>query len=266
MYSSGRSGQLRHHRRRVSVMVSEDLIHWSYPRTVFFPDEMDPPDYDHVYVVEYQNYFLMFYTVMEGDTHGRKETRLAWSKDGFHWERFYSRLPFLPRGNEGFWDSGEVLTYSMVEKDNSLIFYYTGSHRGQHQQGEPRNGIGIAFLTVDRFVEQKAEDEPGYIITREFICPAKFLRINTGYAGIPNKQQYIKAEIVRRPELGNHAFFNYAFEGYAFEESIPISTNRTDAPVMWKRKKDLSELVGKPIYLRLELLNMGIFSFYFTDT
>ena len=266
MYSSGRSSNLRHHRRRVSVMISDDLINWSYPRIVLFPDEIDPPDYDHVYVVCYQNYFLMFYTVMEGDTHGRKETRFAWSEDGFHWERFFSREPFLPRGNKDSWDAGAVLTYAMLAQEDNLIFYYTGSHKGQHEQQEVSiNGIGAGFLKKDRFIEQRAENEPGYILTREFICPAKYLRLNTGYSGIPDKQQYIRAEIVRRPSLGNHAFFNYAYDGYSLEESIPVSTDRLDAPVMWNNKKDLSDLVGNPIYIRFELLNMGLFSFYFSD-
>lgn len=265
MYSSGRSDHLRHHRRKVSVMVSEDLFHWSYPRTVLFPDEMDPPDYDHVYVVAYQNYFLMFYTVMEGDTHGRKETRFAWSKDGFHWERFYTRKPFLPRGNHDAWDAGAVLTYAMVPHNDDLIFYYTGNYKGQHEQGIARNGIGAAFLKKDRFIEQKAEDETGYILTREFICPARYLWLNTSYSAIPNKQQYIKVEIVCRPEIGSHAFFNYVYDGYTFEDSIPVSTDRTEAPVKWKKKNDVSELVGKPVYLRFELLNMGLFSFCFSD-
>ncbi|MCM8816749.1 MAG: hypothetical protein NC913_04475 [Candidatus Omnitrophica bacterium] len=265
MYSSGRSSHLRHHRRRVSVMVSEDLINWSYPRTVLFPDEMDPPDYDHVYVVHHQNYFLMFYTVMEGDTHGRKETRFAWSRDGFHWERFYTREAFLPRGSKDSWDAGSVITYAMVPQDDNLFFYYTGNHKGQHEQEESRNGIGAAFLKKDRFIELKADGEPGYILTREFICPGKYLKLNTGYAGLPNKQQSIRVEIVRRPEIGNHAFFNYAYEGYGLEDCIPIATDRIDAPVKWKTKNDVSQLVGKPIYLRFELQNMGLFSFYFTD-
>ncbi|MCM8822710.1 MAG: hypothetical protein NC937_05730 [Candidatus Omnitrophica bacterium] len=265
MYCSGRSSNLRHHRRRVSVMISQDLINWSYPRTVLFPDEMDLPDYDHVYVVAYQNYFLMFYTVMDGDTHGRKETRFAWSKDGFHWDRFYTRQAFLPRGNQDFWDAGAVLTYAMVEQGEDLVFYYTGSQIGQHEYGIHRNGIGAAFLKKDRFIEQRAEDEVGYLLTREFICPARCLRLNTGYWSIPNKQQYIKVEVVRRPNTGEHAFFSYPYPGYSFEESIPISTDRTDVFVMWKTKKDLSELAGKPIYLRFELMNMGLFSFYFTD-
>jgi len=265
MYSSGRSSNVRHHRRRVSVMVSEDLIHWLYPRTVLFPDEMDPPDYDHVYVVRYCNYFIMFYAVMEGDTTGQKETKFAWSRDGFHWQRFYERRPFLPKGNEGSWDAGSVITYSMVEQDDDLIFYYTGHHIGQHQYGISKNGIGIAFLRKDRFVEQRAEDETGYILTRELICQGKYLKLNTGFSSKPNRQQSIRVEISRRPEIGKHACFNYAFGGYGLEESMPISGDRMDAVCRWKTKDNLSELIGKPVYVRFELVNMGLFSFHFSN-
>jgi len=38
-----------------------------------------------------------------------------------------------------------------------------------------------------------------------------------------------------------------------------------DAVCRWKTKNDLSELVGKPVYLRFELVNMGLFSFHFSN-
>jgi hypothetical protein len=265
IYASGRSSGLRHHRRRVTVMVSEDLVHWSYPRMVMFPDEKDRPDYDHVFVTLYGNYFLMFYGAMEGDTTGIKDTFFAWSRDGFHWERFYTRQPFLPRGNENSWDAGEVLTYSMVERGEDLLLYYAGHNRGQHQQGIYRNGIGVAFLKQDRFVEQKAGNEPGYLLTREFICEGKFLKLNTGFVSMPDKQQRIRVEILHHPPLGKNAHFNQIYNGYGLEDCNEISTNRVDVPVTWKTKKDLSGLVGKPLYLRFELLNMGLFSFRLSD-
>ena len=65
-------------------MTSEDLVQWSYPRVVCYPDEYDLPDYDHVLVFPYGNIFVMFYGAMEGDTTGRWELRLATSSDGFH--------------------------------------------------------------------------------------------------------------------------------------------------------------------------------------
>jgi len=44
-----------------------------------------------------------------------------------------------------------------------LLFYYSGETLGQHEQGTCAGSVGVATLKVDRFVEQRAGDEPGYL-------------------------------------------------------------------------------------------------------
>ena len=267
MFSAGRrelTGGLkgyRHRVRRVAVMTSRDFVHWSYPRTVMYPDERDTPDYDAATVFRYGGQFLMLYCAMEGDTDGSTEVRLASSRDGLAWERFYTREAFIPRGREGDWDARQVHSACPpIRQGEDLLIYYTGSNRGQNE-GTGTGGIGLARMKVDRFVEERAGDEPGFLLTREFLLEGKGLFLNTYMKGMPYKEQGIRVEIVRRPPLGGHRGFSQPYEGFSLEECDPILANRTDAPVTWNGSADLSALQGKPVYVRFEIRNMGLFSF-----
>ena len=268
MFAAGRrrpEGQTgnRHMRRRIAVMTSEDCETWSYPRVILYPDERDTPDYDSALVFRYGGRFLMLYSAMEGEYTGRNEVRLASSRDGLRWERFHTREPFLPRGPEGAWDAGQTRASSEpVRQGEDLLFYYWGTSQPQYAPSDV-GGIGLATLKVDRFVEQRAGDQTGFLLTREFLLEGSRLEINAVAPGMNYKEQRIRVEIVRRPRLGDHAadFSPLPYEGFGLEECDPITATRTDIPVTWKGRADLSELRGKPVYLRFEIRNMGLFSF-----
>ena len=82
-------GISRHHRRRVSVAVSSDLVHWNEIRSVFFPDERDPdwPDIDHFRPFFQGGLFLGFSAYVDPTGYMRGQPRAAWSHDGFHWHQ-----------------------------------------------------------------------------------------------------------------------------------------------------------------------------------
>jgi len=251
----------RHMKRRIAAMTSPDFVHWSYPRTVMYPDERDLPDYDSCVVFPYAGQFLMFYAAMEGDITGAVETRFAASRDGLTWERFDTREPYIPRGREGDWDAGQIFVNTPpIGQGEKLLVYYTGTTNVQYVESG-QAGIGVALTKADRFVEQRAGDEPGYLLTREFILDGRSLRLNTAMNAMPCKNQGIRVEIVRHPPLGQHHGFVQAFEGYRMEDCDPIRCDRTDVPVTWKGNADLSALSGQPVYLRFEIQNMGLFSF-----
>lgn len=124
-----------------------------------------------------------------------------------------------------------------------------------------QSGIGVAVLKPDRFVEQRAGDEPGFLITREFVLEAPYLRVNVGRLRLQYRDQYVRVEIARHPPLGGHSGFRTPYEGFSFADCDPIRENGTDVPVSWKGQNDLTALLGQPVYLRFEIRNMGIFSF-----
>ncbi len=251
----------RHMKRRIAAMTSPDLVHWSYPRTVMYPDERDLPDYDSCAVFRYGSHFLMHYAVMEGDQTGSVDSGLASSPDGFNWERFYTRESYLARGREGDWDAGQVfINTAPVQQGERLLIYYTGTTNPQYRESG-QAAIGLALTKIDRFAEQRAGDDPGYLLTKEFIFEGKTLHLNTAMDGMTYKNQSVRVEIVRHPPIGGHYGFTQAFEGFSLNDCDPVRGDRTDAVVTWKGNSNLSLLSGRPVYLRFEIQNMGLFSF-----
>ncbi len=268
MYHSGRDHGPRNIRRRVAAMTSEDLINWSYPRVVCYPDEYDLPDYDHVLVFPYGNIFVMFYGAMEGDTTGRWELRLATSNDGFHWERYHTRETYLARGDKGAWDGGGVLPSTPpIAQGERLLFYYNGTLRGQEEQGDFLGGIGLATIVRDRFVEQRAGETNAYLLTKEFVLEGNRLEVNIEpHKSTNGVNPLLRAEMLRHSPFGQHWDFQQAFEGFSLEDCDPLAVDHTAATVTWNGKSDLSALRGKSVYLRFELRHMGLFSFRIADS
>lgn len=275
MHASGRENREigagfeggRHRKRRVAVMTSPDLLNWSYPRTVMYPDEQDTPDYDACRVFVHGNQFIMLYAAMEGDDRASNEVRLATSPDGVHWERFYTREPYIACGESHEWDHGQVhASCRPVHVGEYAYLYYSGTPLPQYE-GAGLGSIGLAITKTGRFVEHRAGQEPGYLLTREFVFEGNRLNINTAMRSLPYHEQYIRVEVVRRPTLGSHPVgegrsdYSQAYDGFSLEDCDPIRVDRTDAPVTWRGNADMSALKGKPVYLRFQLRNMGIYAF-----
>ena len=54
------------------------------------------------------------------------------------------------------------------------------------------------------------------------------------------------------------------YAGFSLDDSDELRGTTTDMPVTWNGSPDLSALAGKPVYLRFEIINMGLFSFRVT--
>jgi hypothetical protein len=154
-----------------------------------------------------------------------------------------------------------------VRQGERLLLYYSGFLRGQEEQGDFLAGIGLATIKLDRFVEQRAGETPGYLLTKEFILEGNTLRVNLEMAKSTNLSisPSLRAEILRHPPFGQHWQFQQAHDGYSFDDCDPLSIDHTGAIVTWNGKRDLSALSGKPVYIRFELQHMGLFSFRITQ-
>ena len=119
----------------------------------------------------------------------------------------------------------------------------------------------MALMKRGRFVEQHAGDQAGFLLTREFILEGNRLRRNTIVRGLKYRQIHVKVEVARGPTLGGHLDFSQPHEGFSLEYSDIIAADRADVLASWKGNADLSPLMGKPVYLRFELRNMGLVSF-----
>ena len=159
----------RHTERRIAVSVSPDLHDWHTPRTVFYPDEGEEPDYDSGFVFARHQVLFLLYTVMHHETgNSEMDVRLADSPDGIDWHRTAVK-PFIPRGSGAMFDRGAVSQSSSppVEMGDEDWLYYSGS-AVTHQEVFRESGIGILRLRKDRFLGLSAGKEPGLLLTREF--------------------------------------------------------------------------------------------------
>ena len=256
----------RHTRRKVFVSISEDLEQWSYPRIVMYPDELDMSDYDDCHVFRYGDRFLMLYSAMEDTKDYAEEVRLASSPDGLRWERFFTREPFIPRGPEGGWDGGMIYQPSApVFKDDKMLIYYSAAPNPQ-AIGSVMRGIGAAINWRDRFVEQRAGNIGGYLVTREFLLEGNRLRLNCGMKSQVYKDHGTRVEIFRHPPPNGHDAFRPVHEGFSLDDCDPVKYSAgTDHLVTWNQSPDLSGLAGRPVYLRFEIQNMGLYSFHITS-
>jgi len=251
----------RHYGRRVAVATSADGCTWSYPRCVLYPDERDLPDIDSCCVFRYASHFLMFYNAMDGDGDATGDVYLASSTDGLHWQRTESRTPFLARGCAGPWSAGQVLcACPPVRQGETLLLYFMARDRGQHIP-DPVSSIGLASCKQDRFVQLVAGDEPGFLLTKEFLLQGRRLTVNVAGVNTPYCNHYVKAELCRHPGPGEHAEASIPYPGFSLEESRPAAWNNTAATLSWKGGSDLQALAGKPVYLRFQRRNAGIYSF-----
>ena len=254
----------RHSARRVSVAVSEDLYSWSFPRTVLYPDERDAPDIDQSIVFHAGSGLLMLYAAMDGDVTGQNEIKLASSSDGFHWNRYWEREPYIARGTEGTWDSGSVSTSGTPVAHGEFVFiYYNGGILGQHEAGNRMGSIGVAMTKTNRFVEQSAGDTPGFLLTKEFILEGDRLLVNTTGSNLPNRPPAeLRVEILlESPSASDASYTDIIVPGFSLADCDVITGDRTKAEVTWNGSGDLSPLKGKPVYLRFQLRNKGLCAF-----
>ena len=56
---------------------------------------------------------------------------------------------------------------------------------------------------------------------------------------------------------------NHPIPGYTLAESIDIDRNQIAAPVLWRKKDSVKELIGKPISLHFRLRACKLYAFQF---
>src|SRR5215510_8774965 len=106
------------------------------------------------------------------------------------------------RGNRLSAGAAKVIS-TPVRRASHMLIYYTGSPVGQHEW-HGQTGFGLVRTQADRFAMQWADDEPAWLITREFIMEGNRLRLNLYYPKNKHLQHYLKAEIAQHPPLGGH--------------------------------------------------------------
>lgn len=238
-------------------------------------DKLDLPDAEigeqtqlyNLDAVAYESLMLGFYEIHLGPPNevGMKsglpkitELNLAYSRDGFHWDR-PDRRAFIAASRTDTWDRGYVQSVGGIclIRGDKLWFYYSGVPGNPDKliNSTPKNGMyyggstGVAFLRRDGFVSMDAGENSGGLTTRPLKFSGRHLFVN---ADVP--QGGLRAEV--RDVDGN------PIAPFTIENSIAFTGDSTLEPMKWKNGRDLSAFAGKDVRLFFELTNGSLYAFW----
>ena len=240
-------------RRRVNYSESADLKHWTEPRQILTPDELDTNDFYGLQVFRYGDTWLGQLWIYDDDDGETIEIELIWSRDGVHWSRLPDRQRFITHGRPGDPDGYMVIPAQQpVVLADRLVHYYTG-HPNPH--GVPgRTSFSFrATLRLDGFVSMDAGLQPGALVTRPFILQGDSITIN---AAAPYGE--IVAEL---SEPYYHEPEGRPVEGFTAKDFDVFHGDAVAHTLSWRGKTDASALRGRRLMLRMMLKRAQIYSF-----
>ena len=220
--------------RRVFRSESWDFIHWSSePRLVFEPDAGDPPltQFYGMGSAPYGPFELGTVWIYHVDpaepstSVGVQETELAYARSGYAWHRAFQGKPFVPHGEPGAWDEGNLQCASApVLLDDEVRFYYAGTNVRHARRWEllPQSpGLGMASCRPDRFVALEASERPGELCTMPFVASGPELRLNAR----TTQDGWIRVAVC--DERGTPV------QGRSFDDCIPFGGDTVEHRVRW---------------------------------
>jgi hypothetical protein len=249
---------------------SSDFIHWSKPELVLAPDELDPPwvEFHHSPAFYYQPegasssgcYFALLQILHRDVRGGIMDAELAISRDGLHWQRPFrgsgSGPFFLPRGAEGSFDCGSILTNAApVFFQDELRFYYGGYAEGATGGDDItfKTGVGMASMPRDRFAALHPYGEVGQVTLRPLgLTGCQSLTLNANAAAGSAQVEVLNAD-------------GYRVRGFAREDAAPITGDGLRLPVRWRRSsasetRTLADLPAGSYCLRIYLQNAELYA------
>jgi hypothetical protein len=235
----------------IGRMESHDLRHWGGHRTILSTDDQDPPDAE-LYGLTPFRYGALTMAILW--IHRRStntgEFQLASSRDGIVWKRLGNRQPLLRSDEPGGFDH-HGLTHATVPTivGNELWFYYAGA-RHPLNSGQPMHQIGLATLSLDRFIALEAGAEEGRATTESFDCSTQSrLLLNA----VVNPGGYVLVEALTEDGV--------PIAGFTRAEALPVEGNVIYHRVAWREHDDLSDLVGQRICLRFYCCRAALYAF-----
>ncbi len=251
-----------HEIRRISCSESADLIHWTQPKVVVHPDELDPAMLYSMTVDRYGDAYFGFLQMFYFDEHVRLpkshqiDIQLLWSRDGLTWARHPERPIFLETGHPGSYDWGMVLVgCGIIERGEEIFLYYCGAERLHFAMPGNRNAC-LATLRKDGFVSlDNAAGRDGYMLTKPLECPGGKLHVNarTGKEGL------VKVAIRR----GDGELDGEWTPEWDYDANVPVAGDSTDHAVNWTDQESLDALKGKAVRVHFWLRDAELFSFWF---
>mgnify|MGYP001826555751 FL=1 len=196
---------------------------------------------------------------MEGGFPKLTELQLAYSRDGFHWDRANRETFIEATLEENAWDRAYIHSVGGVCNivEDKLYFYYAG-FRGDHANTNPVghfNGMyanastGVAVLRRDGFVSMEAGREARILLTRPVTFSGEYLFVN-----LQSQRGAVYVEIC--DEDGK------VLPGFSLGECRPMSTDSTQQRVGWNGGNSLSSLSGRPVRFKFHLTDSKLYAFW----
>ncbi len=257
------------HIRIVGYSESDDFVNWTPIRLMLAPDREDRVDYQYMCFTAGITAGIYVGLLWMHETHEQVwDIFLMTSRDGFHWSWVDRKLPFLGRGEVGTYDAGYMSPSSPIFHDGKIWLYY-GAYSAAHSYRPSRLGdkntlsIALATLPEDRWVGLLAGPFQGTILTRPFTFSGSKLMLDID-ASLPMERpksyrNYDECEV--RAALLDQS--GGTIEGFTLEKSSPLLESGRQE-MRWEGK-EVSQLEGKPVQLRLAIRSAALYSIQFVS-
>ncbi len=246
MLSSGES------RRGMSRMSSKELwAEWNVrPQTILMPDERDAElGYNYFMAMPVHRHAGIWWghlaPFLWNDLYA---SEIAWSRDGWSFERLPARQHLIEFGPKGAWDHSMIVgTARWVEVGDEWWIYYAGFD-GSHDDPAGRKGaIGLATLRKEGFISQHAPKTGGVVCTRALRWPGGALLVNAdAHAG---EMKVRVSDELRKP-----------LAGFDYDDAPPFKGDSTAHEVKWTGGS-LDAMKGKVIRLEFQLHDAHLYTF-----
>ena len=239
--------------RRVARMSSKtlfgDWMEHTRPQTIIIPDEVDNQ-------IHHNFYYGMPTVHRAGLYWGFLEnfrmndfiyTELAFSRDGFQFQRLPLRPKLLEYGEDGEWDDTMIfMSPAWVEVGDEWWFYYSGWD-GPHGTPERNGAIGLATVRKEGLISLRGPKGGGVVATRRIIWPGGDLAVNANASG--GTLTVRVSDSKRKP-----------IEGFNHADCKVFSGDNTSHVIAWNGRS-LNDLNGKEIRLEFHLKDADLYTF-----
>ena len=228
--------------RSIRRLSSKDFVHWKQPTDM----EANAPG-EHLYTSVTQPYFRAPHIYIALPTRFQPRagaitdivfmaTRPGSGRFNRHFREAFLR-PGL--GARGWGNRANYITLNVVQTSPTRMsmFMYGGGHY---------------TMRLDGFISVNAGYEPGEFITKPLTFTGQQLELNFSTSGAGRLQVELQ-----RPD-------GQPYPGFVLSDCPPIYGDSIARNVTWKGKKDVAELVGKPVKLRFVMNETDLYSLRFT--
>jgi hypothetical protein len=246
--------------RRIAGQTSPDARNWSNLELLMQPDPLDPPQtqFYGMRVVPYGDYYLgLLWTAHFRSSErlerfnqlwGPIDCQLAYSYDGMNFQRG-SREPLIPLNELGQPGGGVVYPTTVLEHDGQLRIY-SGASRDLHHQyvksqfvrkgTQPPTAIIMHTLRKDGFMYLTSQGNWASLNTKPLALFSPELRLNV--LAPYGELAFQVTDLLSKP-----------IAGYTFEDCVPLKeVDALDAPLRFRDKRDLRDLMNQPIRLQMK--------------